>query len=642
MALALILPMDYFKEQLEMLRMEREEDRKSSIQMLATMSVADRRENGVTWYPVVIKDVEVGTGDYITVEVERPTYQDVIHQFRFGMTAALFSNYSPTQDRVEGTISYISNNRLRISLRTDELPDWAKNGKLGIDAVFDEYSYNEMENALKQADQLSENTRHPLISILTGLSKPDFEKSPYIPSHSPLNEAQQKAVKWMLEANQLAIVHGPPGTGKTTTLVHGIQALYKKDQTPILVVAPSNAAVDLLSERLSDGGMQVVRIGNPARVTERLSSLSLDHQISSRAEMKEIKRLKKQADEYRNLALKYKRSYGKEERDQRKALLNEAKKIAKEISQLEKYIADDILSSAQIITATLVGANHSTIKHLKFNTVVIDEAAQALEPATWIPVLKSHKVIMAGDHCQLPPTIKSQIAANKGLSVTLFEKCAQKHPEAVVTLNRQYRMHEAIMGFSSLKFYKDELLADPTVSERVVFNGDEPFSFIDTAGCGFEEKWEGTRLSNPEEGRFLLRHLTFYLEGIAARSIDVSSLSFGIISPYRHQVEVLKDQLAEMSSLENFYSSIAVNTIDSFQGQERDVIYISLTRSNAEHAIGFLTDIRRMNVAMTRAKKKLVVIGDSSTLAQFPFYEDLIAYAQDRNAYKSAWEFSFL
>ncbi len=331
-----------------------------------------------------------------------------------------------------------------------------------------------------------------------------------------------------------------------------------------------------------------------------------------------------------------KRNLGPAEREQRKALFTEARKIREEVERTEQYIVDDILQKANVITATLVGANHYTVRNLRFETIVIDEAAQALEPACWIPILKAKKLVMAGDHNQLPPTIRSE-EAGKELSKTLMEKLVTLHSQSVVLLEEQYRMNESIMKFSSKEFYNDMLIAHSSVSDKTLFPGDEPFLFIDTAGCGFDEKQEGTGLCNPEEASFLLKHLTSYLENLASHAGKIFP-AVGVIAPYRHQVELLKEYAAENDQLRQL-SSLSVNTIDSFQGQERDIIYISLTRSNADSVIGFLSEVRRMNVAITRAKMKLVLIGDSATLSQYRFYDDLIQYAQSINAYKSAWEF---
>ena len=629
--------MEYFKKLLDLIKLEREEDRESYRQITETSSVAERRANGLTWYPIAIKDTEMGRGDYLTVELERTTHQDINHQLRFGVSAVLFSNHDPKKDRVEGTISHQSGNKLKLTLRTDELPEWSRDGKLGVDVLFDDNSYDEMQNALKAADAISDQSN--LVKILTGSKAPSFQTD--IPPYSilKLNASQQEAVNKILAANELAIVHGPPGTGKTTTLVQAIKALIKQDHKQILVVAPSNTAVDLLSEKLSDEGLNVLRVGNPARVSERLMSLTLDSRMAEHNSMKEIKKLKKQANEFRDMAHKYKRNFGKAERDQRKALFDEARNIMKSVENTEQYIIDDVLNKAQVIAATLVGANHYTVRKLKYHTVVIDEAGQALEPACWIPILKAQKVVLAGDHCQLSPTVKSNEAARNGLSTTLLEKCVELHPSAVVLLEEQYRMNKMIMGYSSAVFYNDQLKAHASVADHVLFPADVPLAFVDTAGCGFDEKTEGTSTTNPEEAAFVFKHLTQLVTALAPHYQPENFPSIAIISPYKQQIYLLKEQLLHSPVLQAYGNKISVNTIDSFQGQERDIVYISMTRSNTESKIGFLSDIRRMNVAMTRARKKLVVIGDSGTLSQLPFYADFITYAEKRDAYKSAWEF---
>jgi hypothetical protein len=632
--------MDYFKKLRDLLKTEREADRQSYQEIAERSSVNERRENGLSWYPVAIRDTEPGRGDYLTIEVERTTHTDILHQFRTGAPAALFSNHNIKEDRVEGIVAFQSGNRLKLSLRTDELPDWSRNGKLGIDLLFDDNSYDEMQSALARADSLADkNDEGRLVNILIGEKQPTFQNN-LPPIVVPgLNESQQAAVNKILLANELAIVHGPPGTGKTTTLVQAVKYLLQQDRQQILVVAPSNAAVDWLTEKLSDEGLNVLRVGNPARISERLLSLTLDQKMMDHPHMSAVKKLKKQAATYKDMAHKYKRNFGKAERDQRKALFDEAHKIMREVENSEQYIIDDLVAKAQVITATLVGSSHYTIRHLRYNTVVIDEAGQALEPACWIPIVKAKKVVFAGDHNQLPPTIKSEEAARNGLEKTLMEKALQLHAGSVIMLDEQYRMHEMIMGYSSEVFYKGKLKANAAVAHRLLFEGDAPLSFVDTAGCGYEEKTEGTRISNPEEAAFLFRHLSQFADRLAAHYSAENFPTIAVISPYRQQIEILKEELLQSAMLQPYIDKISVNTIDSFQGQERDIVYISMTRSNADNRIGFLSEIRRMNVAMTRAKKKLVVIGDSSTLSQLAFYADFIKYATERDAWQSAWEF---
>jgi ATP-dependent RNA/DNA helicase IGHMBP2 len=630
--------MNYFEQLGALLKIERQTDQQQYQQLTAKASVIERRENGLTWYPIAIRGTEIGRGDYLTVEVERTTHQDIPHQLRTGTTVAIFSNHNAAKDRIEGTVTFLNANRLGIALRTEDLPDWASDGKLGIDLLFDDNSYDEMQEALKQASKIKETTAEGrIINILIGEKAPSFdtEVEPIKVSH--LNESQTAAVQKIVAANELAIVHGPPGTGKTTTLVQAIKTLANRDHKQILVVAPSNTSVDLLSEKLSDEGLNVLRVGNPAKVSEHLLALTLDRKMAAHSQMKQIKELKKRANAFKDMAHKYKRSFGRAEREQRKALFDEAKKIMKEVGNTEQYIVNNLIESAQIITATLVGANHYTVRHLKYHTVVIDEAGQALEPACWIPILKAQKLILAGDHCQLPPTIKSDEAAKAGLATTLLEKCVRLHPQTVTLLEEQYRMHQTIMQYPSAVFYQNKLKAHSSVANNLLFTTDLPLTFVDTAGCGFDEKKEGMSVSNPEEAAFVMKHLTQLVEELKKQQ-PKKRWSIAVIAPYRQQIEALKAQLSSSPLLQAYEGNIAINTVDSFQGQERDIVYISMTRSNADGSIGFLADIRRMNVAMTRARKKLVAIGDSATLSKHPFYRGFIDFTEKIEAYKSAWE----
>ncbi|WP_240646672.1 AAA domain-containing protein [Chitinophaga rhizosphaerae] len=632
--------MDYFSRLRQLLQQEKSDDRENYRKLTESVSVAERRANGLSWYPVAIRGSEMSRGDYLTVEIERTTHHDVPHQLRFGASAVLFSQHDPKEYRAEGTIAWQSGNRLKITLKSDELPEWADSGKLGIDLLFDNTSYEEMFSALQKAESLLEkSTEGRLVRVLTGAETPAFDA--YHPpfTSQTLNPSQQEAVNKILSANDVAVVHGPPGTGKTTTIVQAIKALLSNDDKKILVVAPSNAAVDLLSEKLFAEGLRVLRVGNPVKVSEKLTDITLDAQVSNHSSVKEIRRLRKQANEFRNMAHKYKRNFGKSEREQRKALFAEARNIMQSVEKMEQYIVSDILDKAQVVTATPVGAQHYTVRHLQYDTVVIDEAGQALEPACWIAALKGKKVVLAGDHCQLPPTIKSADAARDGLAETLLEKLAIRHPGSVTMLEEQYRMHNTIMGYASTAFYDSRLKAHPSVAGHLLFGEDAPLAFVDTAGCGFDEKQEGTSTSNPEEAAFLFRHLAGFVETLLPHYQPGNFPTIAVIAPYKEQIGLLREQLDHHPGLKIFGDRISVNTIDSFQGQERDVVYISITRSNSDNKIGFLSDIRRMNVAMTRARKKLVVIGDSATLSRLPYYAGFIAYAEANDAYKSAWEY---
>lgn len=636
---AIFAEMEYFNQLSSFLKVEKEADQLAYSALTASSSAAERRGNGLSWYPVAIRGTEIGRGEYLTIELERTTHQHLSHQLRFGSTVALFSNYDPKIDRIEGVVAHQSGNMLKISLRVDELPDWCSEGKLGVDLLFDQHSYLAMEEALKQAAKAELAGDHDLVQVLTGTTKPGFNVDVRYHADSTLNSSQQAAVLQILKAKQLAIVHGPPGTGKTTTLVSAIGALLVQQEGQILVVAPSNTAVDLLSEKLHTAGIRVLRIGNSARISQTLNSLTLDGQLAAHSSMKLVKDLRKQAAEYKKMAHKYKRNFGRSEQEQRKALFNEAAKIAKDASKTEQYMVEDLLDRNQVITATLVGAQQYMVRDRKYSTVVIDEAGQALEPACWIPVLKTGKLVLAGDHCQLSPTIKSTGHAAAALSKTLLEKSVEMHPEAVSLLEVQYRMHQQIMAYSSASFYQNRLKAHASVAERLILPEERPFQFIDTAGCGFEEKSEGSSIVNPEEAGFLLRQLSAMVLRLEKAAGINDFPSIAVISPYKEQARLLETELASYPELQKHSKSISINTIDSFQGQERDMVYISLCRSNRDGVIGFLNDTRRMNVAMTRARMKLVMVGDSATLGRSAFYSDLISFAEKHENYQSAWEF---
>lgn len=642
---------------LELLAMEHEEDLAQYQENMVRTPLYERRQQGNLWYPVVITESGFGTGDKLFLEVERTIDMASPAHFQQGRPVSLFSNAIAGKSTtnflngasLRGIIASASLRRLRIVFNADELPDWIDDGKLGVNLLFDETSYQEMQMATQEVMRAERNRLAQLREILLGHQIPQFNRR--VPSISVpgLNHSQNQAVTRVLSADAVAIIHGPPGTGKTTTLVAAIVQTLQTDKQ-VLVCAPSNTAVDLLTERLAQQGVNVLRIGNPSRVSEELQQHTLDARMSADKNFAQIKLLRRKADEYNRLAHQYRRQFGREEREQRKRIVAEARQLSKEANELEKYLADRQIESAQVITATLVGTANRLLKGRRYSTVFIDEAAQALEPATWIPIAKADRVIFAGDHQQLPPTVKSQRAAREGLAITLFEKCIERtklnDTPPTVLLQTQYRMHEQIMQFSNEQFYQGCLQADDSVRNALLEEADyqeQPIEFIDTAGCSFEEVFnpEGQSLSNPEEGRLLFRHLSAFWENLVNYhpALLTPALKVGIISPYRAQVEVLREVFTQ-TSLINYASHFTIHTIDGFQGQEREVVYISLVRSNERGEIGFLNDLRRMNVALTRARKKLVVIGDSATLSAHPFYQDFLQYVDRIGAYHSAWEVS--
>ncbi|UIR54484.1 AAA domain-containing protein [Sphingobacterium sp. SRCM116780] len=631
--------MNYFDELIALLNIEHQYDREQYEQLLLRSNLNERRLKGVTWFPIQIKNSEMGRGDYLTITLSKTNFLEDEHKFRFGMPVSLFSNYDPNTDRLGGLISYVSRDTMKISFRVDELPDWTRNGKLGVDLLFDENSYKEMNQALMNAKEfLLDPYKGRFIREIIGEENIDDHQKQVEYHHTGLNDSQNKAIQHVLSSPTISIVHGPPGTGKTTTLIKAVEALLKKENKQMLIVAPSNTAVDVLTERLDAVGILVTRIGNPVKISDHLQELTLDAQVDKHPANKEVKSLKKQARAYTEMAQKYKRSFGKAEREQRKALFNEARKIMKEVEQIQDFIVEDILNKAQVITATLVGSNQYAIKNRLYETVIIDEAAQALEPACWIPILKANKIVLAGDHCQLSPTVKSNSNMKTGLYHTLFEKLLTRYPDHVNLLNVQYRMHEQIMRFPSLALYGNQLIAAEEVADWKLKDDVEPLVFIDTAGAGFEETQEDSAIFNNEEALFLRNHLKELVANLQKTSIENDFPNIAVIAPYRRQVVRLKEILLADEELVPFLKYIQINTIDSFQGQEKDIIYISLTRSNDQQIIGFLSDIRRMNVAMTRAKKKLIVIGDSATVGQHPFYKDFIHYVESINSYHSVWE----
>lgn len=625
---------------LDLIRLERTADLEQYRQKVLLTPLHRKTKEGICWYPVKLRKDYIGTGERLIIEVERTTELEQKHVFQSGKMVSVFSNahQKPERDHVGGVINYVRDNQMIITLNSDDLPDWVDNGLLGIDVMFDEMTYREMELAMKKVMKAENSRLADLRDILLGKIATSIQEHIVADHPKHLNESQQKALQHIISCNDVGIIHGPPGTGKTTTLVQAI-AQTVKTQQQVLVCTPSNASIDLLVEKLSEFGLNVVRIGHPARVTEQTLSKTLDAKIAAHPNFKELRMMRKKMEQLRNQASKYKRNFGYKEKEERRFLRQEANALKADADVLEFHIINDILHKSDVITCTLVGASHPTLRGKKYKTVFVDEAAQALEPACWIPICRAERVIFAGDHFQLPPTIKSREAANNGLAETLFEKCIKRHPEAASMLQVQYRMHEDIMGFPSKYFYDDQLIADPTIKNHQLPN-QSPMRFIDTAGCGYNETLDPETLSkyNEDEARLLIHSLEQLVDQIGLQEWIHAGYSIGIITPYSAQVAILLGLAEETPQLNEIASLISINTVDAFQGQERDVIAISLVRSNDSGEIGFLNDIRRTNVAITRARKKVIIIGDSSTLYANPFYNELVEYVQNKNYYQSAFE----
>ncbi|MBC7412377.1 MAG: AAA family ATPase [Bacteroidia bacterium] len=635
----------YITQVTQALKHEYDADLKQHEAYFKRNNLNHRKEQGVTWYPIVITNEEVGTGDYIIVELERTQALNTSHQFGGGKMVSIFSQADTEAKPIKGTVKSVIHNRMRVALTIDDLPDWCKRGQMGVNLLFDESSYKEMFAALDLVYKADNNRLAELRDVIFGLNQPTFKINDYPIQVTNLNTSQNAAVNSCINANDVAIIHGPPGTGKTTTIVQAIRHILHNEKQ-LMVCCPSNTGVDLLVEKLAEQGVRVLRMGNPARISEEVLSNSLDYKVSRHQNFKDIKGLRKTADEYKRMAQKYKRNFGREEREQKHLLFVEARKCQTEAELLEDFIVNDELSKAQVIACTPVGSMHRLLRKKTFNTVVIDEAAQALEPMCWMVIAKANRVLMAGDHLQLPPTVKSTDSAVKILKETLFEKCIQQ-PQLSTLLDTQYRMHQDIMQFSNEQLYNNMLKADVTVKTTVLIPNDNliychtPLSYIDTAGCGYEDaiNKESLSLANRDEAHLLINYLSKLLEEYTAHTANENVLTVGIISPYKEQVNLLQTIIDEGKPFANYNIKLTVKTIDGFQGQERDIIAISLVRSNSEGEIGFLADIRRMNVAMTRAKQKLIVIGDSATIANHKFYNDFVEYTQRVNAYDSAWNY---
>lgn len=627
------------------LLIEREEDYFQYRELFLKAGIDQRRKNGLTWYPVKINSEELGYADLLQIEVERTSHTDTAHQFSAGKNISLFSNQPDQETReINGTIRAAYKNKLKIILHTDELPDWCYDGKLGINVQFDDNSYTEMQKALDEVIAAKGNRVAELRDILEEKIPFTFEKQDETLLVPQLNRSQNEAIRKALSANDVAVIHGPPGTGKTTTLVSAIRVCLQSE-SQVLVCAPTNTAVDLLAERLGALGISVLRLGHPARISEDLIGTSLDGRIQGHKNYYEIKNLRKNAEEYFKMAGKYKRVFGKEDAKQRAAFYTEARNCLKEARQIEDFIVEDLFASAQVICCTPVTSTSKHLSRKTFGTLFFDEASQALEPMVWIPLVKCRRLILCGDHHQLPPVVKSMEAQKGGLGKTLLDRCI-RFEGAVSLLSRQYRMNTPIMAFSNGFFYNNELEADGSVKDNTLTEEKDagfyntPVEFIDTAGCGFEEAQNPETLSsyNTGEGQVLYRHLQDVLQWYTA--LDYTTpVSIGIISPYKEQIGWLRENQDAFSLPTEKVSELQIRTIDGFQGEECDIIYISLVRSNADMEIGFLSDIRRMNVAITRARRKLVVIGDSATIGQHPFYKAFIDYCETNGFYRSAWEF---
>ena len=614
-------PILHLQRQQLLLRMEYDYEKQEFQRQTETMGVARKVKRGMCWYPCSAGRSFYNSLNQLVIEITRSEDTDIEHGFEYGKPVCFFKQSATgnlSYYTFLGTVSYADEARMVVVMPGgNAVMELQQAENLGVQLYFDETSYQTMFEALADVIKAKGTRLAELKDIILGTSKPGFRQ--LYPIGFPwLNPTQETAVNKVLCTKDVAVVHGPPGTGKTTTMVEAIyETLHREPQ--VLVCAQSNMAVDWISEKLVDRGVNVLRIGNPSRVNDKMLSFTYERRFEGHPSYPELWSIRKELRQ-----LQGRRHRGS--RDERDGVRSRISRLKDRAVALEVQINADLFDSAHVIASTLVSSNHRLLGGMHFGTLFIDEAAQALEAACWIAIRKADRVILAGDHCQLPPTIKCFDAARGGLEQTMMETIVVNKPETVSLLKVQYRMNEDIMKFSSEWFYNGELEAAPEVRHRSILDLDTPISWIDTSAMDFKEQFVGETFGriNKDEANLLLQHLEAYINKIGGERILDERIDFGIISPYKAQVQYLRGKIKGSEALHPYRHLFTVNTVDGFQGQERDVIFISLVRANEDGQIGFLRDLRRMNVAITRARMKLVILGDAATLGKHPFYHKLI------------------
>ena len=581
-------------------------------------------KRGDAWFPLRVGKNYYNSLNQRVVEVFREQDQDIEHNFEYGKPVVFFRQTAEGKLHYfsfTGTVSFADGERMVVAV-PDGAPliDLQMDGgeQVGCQLSFDETSYREMFDALDRVISARGNRLAYLRDLFYGPQP--AQQFGFAPIRLPwLNAAQEQAVNDVLRAKDVMIVHGPPGTGKTTTLVEAIhETLMRESQ--VLVCAQSNMAVDWIAEKLVDRGISVLRVGNPSRVNDKMLGFTYERRFEAHPDYPQLWAIRKAIR-----ALRAHRRRGGSE-----SVHQKLERLKSRATELELRINSELFNEARVIASTLVGSNQRIMQGMKFGTLFIDEAAQALEAACWIPIRRASRVILAGDHCQLPPTVKSLAALRAGLGTTLMERIVERKPQVVTLLKVQYRMNEDIMRFSSDWFYHGEVVGAPQVKHRGILDYDIPMDWISVSGEPGEpqEEFVGSSFGrvNKREAELTLDVLRRYYMKIGKQRVLEEQIDVGIISPYRAQVQYLRALIRKDVFFKPFRSLISVNTVDGFQGQERDVIVISLVRSNAEGQIGFLRDLRRMNVAITRARMKLMILGDPTTLCRHPFYKKLYDY----------------
>lgn len=617
-------PILWLQHQYELLQMEYAYEKEQFRQQTELMGIGRKVKRGMCWYPVNLGRSYYNALNQLVVEVERQEDKEIEHLFEYGRPVCFFTQeFSGKLNYLNfvATVNYVDEDRMVVILpNVDALLMLQRSELLGVQLYFDETSYRLMFEALKQVMTAKNNRLAELRDIFHGTQLASTFS--FLPVRFPwLNRTQEEAVNKVLHAKDVAIVHGPPGTGKTTTLVEAIyETLHRENQ--VLVCAQSNMAVDWISEKLVDRGVSVLRIGNPSRVNDKMLSFTYERRFESHPDYTQLWSIRKAIREL------YGRIRKSSDREQVRTKINSLKDRA---TELEIRINEALFSEARVIACTLVGSANRILTGQKFGTVFIDEAAQALEAACWIAIRKADRVILAGDHCQLPPTVKDPQALRAGLGYTLMQAIVKNRPETVSLLKVQYRMNDEIMRFSSDWFYGGMLESAPEVKYRSILDFDTPIEWINTEGMDCNEEFVGENYGriNKPEAELSIAQLKSYILKIGKERFLEEKIDVGLISPYKVQVQYLRQLIRKDNFFKPYRSAITINTVDGFQGQERDVILISLVRANEEGQIGFLNDLRRMNVAITRARMKLIILGDVSTLTRHAFYAELYRYIEE-------------